>query len=504
MILTKILSAEQNRAADAYTIANEPIDSIDLMERASLGFVDWFINVYDNQNNIKVFCGIGNNGGDGLAISRLLINAGYSVEVFVIGDLDNASNDFLLNHKRLESLHDIRKLFVKNNLPILNDKDVVVDGLFGSGLNRPIEGIYADIIYHINHSNCKSVVSIDIPSGLFSDKSTPESAIIKASQTVTFQAPKLAFFLPQSAPICGNHYIVDIGLDQSYIGGLPSNHFLINRAYIRSIFKKRTDFIHKGEAGKCLIIAGSRGKIGAGMLAAKACLRAGAGLVTIHTPRCGYIPFQTAIPEVMIIEDKDENIITDIGETDKYDAIGIGPGIGNHQHTIDIFEQFLKTITKPIVIDADALNILSSQKKLFDYIPRFSIITPHPGEFKRLVGNWQDDFERLKLQIELSKKYQMTVLLKGAYTSITSPEGNVFFNPTGNSGMATAGSGDVLTGIITALLGQGYKSQDATILGAYIHGLSGDIFAEKYAKEGLIARDLIKNLPRTFRLLNCV
>lgn len=501
-VATKILSANQIRTADTYTIEYEPVTSIELMERASIAFVNWFIHNFDNDSIIKIFCGIGNNGGDGLAIARILIGKGYTVFPYIVGDIEKASFDFTINYKRLKSICQI--LTTRETFPVIVQNDIIIDALFGLGLSRPVEGFYSEVIRHINYSICKSIIAVDIPSGLFSDENTTGNSIVKAFHTITFQALKLCFCLPQSLVFCGDLHVVDIGLDKSYIKQLPSDYYLVNDAFIKSIFKKRDPFIHKGDAGQCLLIVGSKGKIGAGILAAKSCLRSGAGLVTVHTPQCGYIPLQTTVSEVMVITDKAENNITDIGSIDKYDAIGIGPGIGTDEKTMSAFEQFLKADNKPVVIDADALNMLSERKELMEYVPEQSILTPHSGEFKRLAGSWQNDFERLKMQIKFSKKYKVVILLKGPFSSISTPEGLVFFNSVGNSGMATAGSGDVLTGIITSLLGQGNEPHHAAILGAYIHGLSGDIFVNNYSKEGLIAGDLIKYLPEAFRHIYCI
>ena len=495
----KIISSEQMRKVDEYSVIHEPILSIDLMERASKAFTTWFISNFDASNPIKIFCGTGNNGGDGLAIARLLLSQGFIVQVFIIGDISKGSEDFETNHKRLNTICPAIIISKNHELPTILPNDIVIDGLFGSGLNREITGSTGDLIQHINNAACKEIIAIDIPSGLLSDGSSKGQNIIRATQIVSFQSPKLAFLLPENAKYCNRFTIREIGLDQTFLDKLSTSLFFVNKALIKAIFKQRGNFIHKGDAGRCFLIAGSKGKIGAAILSTLACLRTGAGLVTIQVPKCGYIPLQTAVPEAMVIEDNSETNITEIHSLKKQNAIGIGPGIGTNSQTIRAFKLFLKETDFPIVLDADALNILSLEKELLRDIPSQSILTPHPQEFKRLVGDWNNEFERLDKQIALSKEFDVIVLLKGAYSSISTPSGQVFFNSTGNSGMATAGSGDVLTGIITSLLGQGYSAEKSTILGAYLHGLSGDLYINKYSREGLISQDLIEYIPVAIR-----
>jgi hydroxyethylthiazole kinase-like uncharacterized protein yjeF len=497
----KIISTQQMRKVDEYTVIHEPILTIDLMERASKVFTTWFVNNFDKSNSIKIFCGTGNNGGDGLAIARLLLSQDYSIQVFVIGDIKKATKDFEINHQKLNTIIQATIIDANHIFPPILPKDIVIDGLFGSGLNREITGSTGNLIQHINNASCKEVIAIDIPSGLFADIPSNGQNIIRATQIVSFQSPKLAFLLPENAKYCNRFTIKEIGLDQTFLDKLNTSLFFVNKALIKSIFKQRGNFIHKGDAGRCFIIAGSKGKIGAAILSTLACLRTGAGLVTIQVPKCGYIPLQTAVPEAMVIEDNNETNITEIHSLNKQNAIGIGPGIGTNSKTIEAFKLFLKETNFPIVLDADALNIISLEKELLKDIPSQSVLTPHPQEFKRLVGEWNNEFERLDKQIALSKEFGIIVLLKGAYSSITIPSGQVFFNSTGNSGMATAGSGDVLTGIITSLLGQGYSSEQSTILGAYLHGLSGDIYINMNSKEGLISRDLIEYIPIAIREL---
>lgn len=495
--LTKILSSEQIRKVDQFTIQNQPIASIDLMEKASKAFVSWFLKKHGVRNLIKVFCGTGNNGGDGMVISRLLIEYGCEVEVYLIGSISNGTEDFRINLERLKKMHNPVELKKEEDFPVLSQNDLILDALFGSGLTRPVKGLHFSLINHINASGTTKVIAVDIASGLYSDQNASGEMSVKCTETVTFQIPKLAFYLPQNDESTGDLFVVDIGLDQNYIAGQKTDHYLITPEFIKSIFKTREKYTHKGKMGRNLIIAGSKGKIGAAVLTTRACLRAGAGLVTVYLPECGYEIIQGAAPEAMVITDADQNELTHIPDIERYNAIGVGPGIGRSKATVEALITLLKRANQPLVLDADALNIIA-EEGLMEFVPENSILTPHPREFKRLVGDWNNDFERLDKQIEFSKKYKVVLLLKGAHTSISNIDGKVIFNTTGNPGMATGGSGDVLTGIVIGLFGQGYDSLEATLLGAYLHGLAGNLYAKENSEEGLIAGDLIEFLPKSF------
>lgn len=495
--MIKILSSTQIRTVDLYTIVHKPIASIDLMEKASRAFVSSFLKTHRASNSIKIFCGIGNNGGDGLAISRLLIDKGCSVQTYCIGDLSRASTDFKINFDRLKSISAPSLLESKLDFPKLTEQDFVIDGIFGSGLSRPVEGLFAELIDFLNFATCKRVIAIDIASGLFSEQNSTGNRIVECDETISFQIPKLAFYLPQNNNYVGKLTIVDIGLNTGFIDVQKSQFFTVTKVYVKSVLKKRSIYAHKGTMGRNLIIAGSKGKMGAAILSVKACLRSGAGLVTAYIPECGYNILQTASPESMVITDSMDSIISHMPSIENYHSIGIGPGIGTSEPTAKALLSLLTNAQQPLVLDADALNIISNNN-LFDLIPENSVLTPHLGEFERLVGKWSNDYERLNKQIALSKKYKIVILLKGAHSSISDCDGTVYFNTTGNAGMATAGSGDVLTGIITSLLGQGYKSSEAAILGAYLHGLAGNLFVDNASEEGLVASDLIKLLPKAF------
>lgn len=506
----KILSAEEIRLADAYTIEHEPVSSVNLMERAAKECVKWIINssISKDKREVKIFCGLGNNGGDGLAIARLLSVKKINVAVFIIRYSQKCSDDFLINEKRLNKIKKVRIQNISSSEQIEalaldnSSSSLIIDSLFGSGLNKPVDGLTKEVIDRINLSGC-DILSIDIPSGLFCDRNelNKNTSVIHANHTLTFQQPKLSLLFPKSGLYTESFSILDIGLDQSFIALLSSKKYFITHADVKRILKIRNKFSHKGIFGHALIIAGSYGKMGACVLSSRACLASGSGLVTAHIPKCGYEILQTSNPEVMVSVDTDEHAIYNIIDIEKYDAIGIGPGIGTDQQTQGVLKVLIQNSKRPLVLDADALNILSENKTWISFLPQHSILTPHPGEFKRLVTAEENNFDGLQQQKEFSIKYKVFVVLKGAFTCITCPDGEVYFNSTGNPGMATAGSGDVLTGILTGLLTQGYNPKHACILGVYLHGLSGDLAAHQLSEESLLARNIIEFLGGAFKLL---
>ncbi len=492
-----VLSATQTRQADAYTIENEPIASIDLMERASHAFANKFSALAGRGHRLYVFCGTGNNGGDGLAVSRILIKQGYDVRVFVVGKPEKGSPDFKVNLERLKTLTSTTIIGSEVGFPQLNKDDIVIDGLFGSGLSRPLAGVYAALVNHINQSGTQTYC-IDIASGLYADLPPEGESIIKPTHTISFQCPKSAFFHPSAKDYTGHWHIVDIGLDQGYIRSLDVSQHFSEIEDFSTLIPRRSKFDHKGDAGRVKIIAGSKGKMGAAVLCAKAALRTGAGLVFVHTPGCGRDVLQNSVPEAMVIEDKNADLISDITGGD-YDALAIGPGMDTQSDTRKALSGFLESASAPIVIDADGLNILSKHKTLLGKVPPQSILTPHPGEFRRLVGDWTNDFEKVDLLRKFTQDHQVNVVLKGAYSIVCSSSGDCFYNCSGNPGMATGGSGDVLTGVIVSLLGQLKKPFDALYLGVFLHGLAGDLAADKIGTTGMIASDIIDFLPTAIK-----
>ncbi|HYF70381.1 MAG TPA: NAD(P)H-hydrate dehydratase [Ohtaekwangia sp.] len=498
--MIRILDTSQIKALDKFTIEQQEISSIELMERACRAFTLWFTEHFNALHKIGIVCGTGNNGGDGLGIARMLKDWGYPVKVWIVKGSVSESENFKLNLRYLtEAGVTYSEVALETDPEIFNDRDILIDALFGSGLSRPLEGLYADIVRSINQTKV-ICVSVDIPSGLMADKHS-EGSVVEAKYTVSFHLPKLAFFFPQYGKYVGEWTLVDIGLNKTFIKEAQTSNFLINRRSVRKLIKHRSRFDHKGTFGHALMIAGSEGKIGAAVLSGRAVLRTGAGLLTIHAPRCGYTTLQTSIPEAMVSMDAAEKFISSIADTTSYSAIGIGPGLGQQPETAKVLAGVLSAFRRPVVLDADALNILAANRELLHLIPPGSILTPHPKEFERLTGKWRNDFERLEKQKRLAAELQSVIIVKGAFTSIVSPEGKVFFNSTGNPGMATGGTGDVLTGILTGFLAQQYSPLDAAILGVYLHGSAGDLAVVETGQESLIASDLIAYLPAAFRQL---
>ncbi len=494
-----VLSPGQIKAADAYTIENEPISSINLMERACRAFVAEFVKIHMPDSPVYIFCGTGNNGGDGLGIARVLYERGQKVKVFVAGNEEHGSPNFKINRKRLENMMPVEPL-TEHVVSALPPKATIIDGLFGSGLSRPLEGEIARLVQLTNDCPAQKV-SVDIPSGLFCDKPQGNHPAITAHYTITFQTPKLAFFMPENYPIVGEWRVVDIGLSKGFLQSIKPQYYYQQVGEPDLLLPARHKFMHKGLAGRVLLIGGSKGKTGAVILAAKACMRAGAGLLTVHTSSAGVVPLQTAIPEAMVSEDADPSQVSHIPGivlTD-FQAVAVGPGLGTSAPTANALDRLLSQKLPNLVLDADALNIMSQNEAMLAKLPADSIVTPHLGEFRRLAGNWANDFEKLEKQIGFAVRHKCTVVLKGAYTSIATPEGIVYFNSTGNPGMATAGSGDVLTGIVVALIAQGFSPSKSARMAVLLHGLSGDLAASQTGEYSLMASDLIDFLPQAFR-----
>ena len=498
----KILNVDQIRALDQSTIEHEPIAPINLMERAALAFVDWFIDRFPDTTLTKIFCGLGNNGGDGMAIARLLLERNYPIEVYVVRYAPRESEDCVHNHRRLKLVLDsIHYIESAKEIPTIRHTDVIIDSILGSGLSRATDGIVKDAIEAINRAPA-TVVSVDIASGLYVDKPNgPDDVIIEPDHTVTFQLPKLAFMQPRSGRYVGEWHIVDIQLRKRYIDLAPTPYYYTQPQDARLLLRKRDRYANKGTFGHALLIVGSYGKMGAAVLASKACLRSGVGLLTVHVPKCGYTVLQTAVPEAMCVPDEHANVLTgvpdhEMGESKitspaDYSTVGIGPGIGQAPETLAMLKDLLKSLKKPMVVDADALNLLATNRDLLARLPPNSILTPHPKEFERLTQKWTDDYQKLDMLRDFARQYKVVVVLKGAHTAVATPDGDIHFNSTGNPGLSTGGTGDVLTGILTALLAQNYDPVEAAVLGVFAHGLAGDRVAEQRGQIGMIADDVI-------------
>ncbi|MCW5911500.1 MAG: NAD(P)H-hydrate dehydratase [Cyclobacteriaceae bacterium] len=492
----KLFTSEQVKTWDAYTIRESGITSFDLMQRACRAFVSWFTERYNASHKVCIVCGSGNNGGDGLGIALLLHEWNYPVDVLIVRG-SNATPDFNASLKLLEGR--IKAKEITSPAMEINRGSVVIDALLGTGLSRELSGLYADVIRKLNALDVVRI-AVDVPSGLRVD--APSSGeIFKADHTVTFQAPKLGFLLPQNRVFVGHWHVVDIGLSKAFAKETPAKHFLVNLKSVKRLIKPRNQFSHKGNFGHALLIAGSKGKMGAAVLAARAALRSGVGLLTAHVPAEGNVIMQSAVPEGMTTQDVSPDYFSGREVESFYSTVGIGPGLGQAPETLNGFKHLLSQCTQPMVLDADALNLLAANPDLRTKISEGSLLTPHPGEFKRLTGEWLDDFDKLKKQNALAEQLKSVILLKGAYSSIALPDGSVYFNTTGNPGMATGGSGDVLTGVLTSLLAQGYPAAEAAVIGAYVHGMAGDLAARAIGETGLIAGDLVNYLPAAFKRL---
>lgn len=497
-----VYSSSNSCAWDAYTIHNEPISSIDLMDRAAMACVEWISRHIGHDKQLHIFCGNGNNGGDGLAMARMLLHAKYEVVTYVSHNT-NRSADNIINLERLKSYSYANIVtIIEGEKIVIDSQNVIVDALFGTGLNKPISGFWKEVIGSINQSNSLKI-SIDIPSGLSADFESndmslniPETdSVVKADYTLTFQVPKPSMMLAGWGNFCGKLQILEIGLSKSFLPEIPCKDFYITQTGIFELFKKRDSFSHKGNYGHALIIAGSKGKCGAAVLSASACIKSGAGLVSLLTDETCTSAVYSGTPEIMI----EDSEIKDLN-FENYTAMGCGPGIGKDAKSIETVQHICNINGIPLVLDADAINILAQLKNNFE-LPPLTILTPHPKEFDRLAGPSKNSFERLKKAKELAVNKNIIVVLKGAHTSICCPNGDTFFNSTGNPGMATAGSGDVLTGIITSFLAQGYTPVNAAIIAVYCHGFAGDLAALQYSKTGLIASDIIEFLNSVFKQL---
>ncbi len=502
----KFFKVDKIREADAYTIANEPIASINLMERAAEKLADWIGIKFNKEHCFQIFAGPGNNGGDAWALARLLWLNGYRNLIFYLLNANRIlSPDSQINKKRLDKETDVPVINISEagDFPMIEENDVVIDGLFGSGLSRPLDGIVADLIRHINVADKFALIAIDIPSGLFGEDNSANlvNSIIRADYTLTFQFPKLSFFYPENSNFIGDWIALDIGLHSEFIMNeySPFNYLSLDDAV--ELLKIRKKFTHKGTYGHALLIAGSYGMMGAAILSARAAIRSGVGLLTVHTPRLGVEIMQTSVPEALLSIDESDIIFTEPTSLEKYSSVGVGPGINKKSNTKEALLALLNHVSVPIVIDADGLNILSEIDNWLEVLPKNSILTPHPKEFERLFGSFDDSYSRMLFQQKFSIDNKCVIILKGANSCVTTPDGEIWFNTTGNAGMATGGSGDVLTGIILGLLAQFYSVKEAALLGVYLHGLAGDLSAGCFGQHGLIASDIIDNIGRAFCVL---
>ncbi len=496
----KIFSKEQIYQGDKLTAERQQISSTDLMERAGTQIFNWIhTRMQGAQVPIQVFCGIGNNGGDGLVLARHLVTHGYNVITYVVNCSDKRTKDFLINYDRIKNVTKDWPILLSctEEFPEIGNDDIIVDAIFGIGLNRPADDWVKKLFQHFKQSNAYTL-AVDIPSGLYTDKvPEDENGVVWAGYTLSFASPKLVFFLPETAKYTIQWEVLDIGIDAEFINTAKTDAEVIEKFEVLPLYRQREKFAHKGTYGHSLIIGGSYGKIGSVLLASRAALSSGSGLLTAYIPKCGYNVLQTALPEAMVITDSDDNLISDINFNIEPSVIGFGIGVGTNAKTVKAFKAFLENNKNPLVIDADGINILAKHKALIKLLPKDTVLTPHPKELERLLGVWKDDFDKLKKAKAFCKKHEVILVIKGAHT-ITVFEERLHINTTGNPGMATAGSGDVLTGIITGLIAQGYPPQAAAIFGVYLHGKSADIALEDFGYQSLMASHIIDYLGEAY------
>ncbi|MCR4764623.1 MAG: NAD(P)H-hydrate dehydratase [Bacteroidaceae bacterium] len=502
----KIFPTATIKQIDAYTIEHEPIHSLDLMERAATAITKELMSQWPDKDDTRfvIFAGPGNNGGDALAVTRLLADNGYRPEAYLFNTTGKLSADCETNRDLLMgaegvTFHEITTQFTP---PKLTEDDVIVDGLFGSGLHRPLSGGFASLVKFINAAGA-TVVSIDIPSGLMGEDNTNNimEHVVKADYTLSLQFPKLAFLFAENETYVGAWKVLDIGLSKEAIMLTDTPYEMGDASRMRYKLKLRSRFSHKGDFGRALLVAGQQGMAGASVLAARACLRSGVGLLTVHVPLCNNTIVQTSVPEAMTSLDISEVCFTDTPNLEAYQAIGVGPGLGKANVTQQALYQLISRSSAPMVIDADAINLIGENHSYLRRLPQGSIITPHPGEMERLVGKCANSYERLMKAVNLAQTCHVFIVLKGAYTAVISPEGHCWFNVSGNPGMATGGCGDVLTGVILALLAQGYDADTAAKMGVYIHGIAGDLAAREKGEIALIASDVVSSLSKAWKLL---
>ena len=503
-VMIKVFSTDKIKQIDQYTIRYEPVSPIELVERAATAFVSEFCRRFQKQSRIVIFAGPGNNGADALAIARILHETGYRTETYLFNPNMRLSSECGINKERLIRLDKVEFNEIVEDFipPRLSAHDIVIDGLFGTGLNHPLSGGFSAVVNYINNSEAH-VVSIDIPSGLFGEenKNVDNNAVIRAKLTLSFGFPKLAFLLKENSKYVGERKVLDILLHNGVIEETECSYILVEENDIASVFQPRPKFAHKGNFGHALLIAGSKGMMGAALLAARACRRCGVGLLTAHIPQRGELVMQTGCPEAMVSLDSNNDYFTEVPQLANYTAIGVGPGLGKHFDSVVALETLISSARCPLVIDADAINLIAENQELIAKLPSKTILTPHPKEFDRLAGESHNSYDRLKKAQDFAKRNDVCVVLKGAYTATCTPTGNVYFNNSGNPGMAKGGSGDVLTGVILSLLAQGYEPETACVAGTFIHGMAGDVAAKINSEESMTASDIVDCIGKAFKQL---
>lgn len=498
----KIFTQEQIKEADLLTISAQGIASHVLMDRVAQELFDLAFDA-ESPRKVCVVCGKGNNGGDGLALAWLLRKANYAVKILIVEHRRTASEDFIYQLDKIKK-HSIPFINISeaSELPApLDASYLLVDALLGTGTNRALDGILREAVLWMNAQECAKM-SIDIPSGLPADPSIEVGeAVARVHHTYAIETPKLSCLLSDHFKYCGKLSFIDIGWSPLVWSNFKSSYYCIDLQQITQMYKPRSKNMTKHDLGFAQLVAGSRGKAGAAVMAAKACLRSGCGLIEVFAPASILNVLQVTVPEAMCEADAEQDVISNIIIKPRATAIGMGPGIGLNLITRKAVSDFIQHNDKPIVIDADALNIMSDETSLLDCLEDKAILTPHKFEFDRLFGPSENEWQRLQKAQAMAVKYQIVIVLKGMYTAVVLPNSEVHFNITGNASLAKGGSGDVLTGIITSLLAAGYDRAEAAILGVSILGLSAEKTVQNKAIESIIASEIIENIGHSFLVL---
>lgn len=500
----KIFSTRDIRGIDRYTIEHEGITSLELVERVAEAITIEITSRWRPTRHTIIFAGPGNNGADALTVARMLIEQGWRPRVilFNIGGNRLSKECAACRDMLLESAPDadFTEVTARMDFPDIQRGHIVIDGIFGSGFHGEMSRAYQLLIDRINDAHA-TVVSIDVPTGLSGDWN-PNSVnryIIHATLTLAVQFPRMAFFMADNAELVGEWKVLDIGLSAKAIAATPSQFFLVERRDVRMALRPRKAFSSKADYGTAALFAGSYGMMGAAVMSARACLRSGVGKVCVCAPKCGFNIIQTAVPEALYQYNKGEIVITDMTPAHEYDAIAVGPGIGTAAETLTALEDFIGRRTKPVILDADALNCIAMRPNMLNSLPVLSVLTPHAAEFDRLFGEHHSDEERLRTAIEKAETYKIFIILKGHHTAIVRPDGKIYFNSSGTAALATAGTGDVLTGMLASFMAQGYKPEIACILAVYLHGEAGRLARDEHGTYGVIASDVCDNIGRAIR-----
>lgn len=491
----KIFTNDNIKAIERMSHESLKINEAEVARRMGEGSAGEIALRWRSSKHTVIFAGPGTNGAYALATARALMQQGFNPVIYLFNingkkltTTCRAMRDELMDDFPEATLREVVREF---NVPELNGTTLVIDGLFGSGLRAPLEGGFQSLVRYINESQA-TVVSLDVPSGMFPDWNPHAIArnIVHASLTLSVQFPHLAFFFSENAELVGEWRTIDVGMSREAVAATPTPYHLVEMPEVSHLLKPRKEFSSKADYGNAIIFAGSQGMMGASIFAALGALRAGVGKLTMHVPQCGVDVMQTRVPEAMCLADASRAMLTDMTQVRPFNACGVGPGIGTSNATIAALEKLLKSSEHPMVIDADALNCIAESPNLLNFVPKLSVLTPHAGEFDRLFGQHTGDEARVHKALEMSRHYNILIVLKGRYTALIRPDGKVYFNSSGTPALATPGSGDVLTGVITGLMAQGYKPEVSALLGVFVHGRAGELAADVQGLYGVLASDV--------------